>query len=179
MATPVLRTEIPFTTARLKSLVKVFGTYGGYQVDPSGAGSLPNLSALDLIGAITQLTVDVKRGAQERRELNFDTAGKILEMVPGLVDFEVSLNYVYLYRASFMEACGFAGHTLEFQTRPMLFSLLLPSPNPATVPPKSLLLVDCWLKSNPIMFDVEGKDDLRIIQKVDIACGGIVEVPGN
>jgi hypothetical protein len=179
MATPFLRTEIPFTQSRLKSLIKVFGTFGGYQVDPSGAGSLPNLSALDLIGAITKVEVKTNRGAAERRELNYDGMGRILEMVPGLVDFDVSFNYVWLYRASFMEACGFAGHTLEFQTRPMLFALQLPSPNPATVPPKSLLLVDCWLKGNPAMFDVESRDDLRIVQSVDVACGGIVEVPGG
>ncbi len=179
MATPFLRTEIPFTQSRLKSLIKVFGTYGGYQPDPSGQGTLPNLSALDLLGAITKVEVKVNRGAAERRELNYDGMGRILEMVPGLVDFEVDFNYVWLYRASFMEACGFAGHTLEFQTRPMLFALQLPSPNPSTVPPKSLLLVDCWLKNNPAMFDVESKDDLRIVQSVSVACGGIVEVPGS
>lgn len=176
MATPVLRNEIPFTQSRLKSLIKVFGTFGGYQVDQSGNGALPNLSGLELIGAITKVDVKVNRGATERRELNFDTKGKILEMVPGLVDFEVSFNYVMLYRAGFMEACGFAGHTLEYQTRPMLFALQLPSPTPDSVPPKTILLVDCWLKNNPVMFDVESKDDLRIVQSIDIACGGIVEV---
>ena len=58
----------------------------------------------------------------------------------------------------------------------MLFALQLPSPNPASVKPKSLLLLDCWLKGNPISFDVESKEDLRIVQNVDVACGGIVEV---
>ena len=176
MATPFLRNEIPFTQSRLKSLIKIFGTYGGYQVDPAGATVLPNLSGLTLIGAVTKVEVDVKRGATERRELNYDTMGKILEMIPGLVDYDVKFNYVWLYKSTFMEACGFAGHTLEYQTRPMLFALQLPSPNPASVPPKSLLLVDCWLKSNPAVFDVESKDDLRIVQNVDVACGGVVEV---
>jgi hypothetical protein len=176
MATPFLRNEIPFTQSRLKSLIKIFGTYGGYQVDPAGNSVLPNVSGVELIGAITKVEVSVKRGAAERRELNYDTMGKILEMIPGLVDYDVKFNYVWLYKASFMEACGFAGHTLEYQTRPMLFSLQLPSPNPSTVKPKSILLVDCWLKSNPANFDVETKDDLRIVQSVDVACGGIVEV---
>lgn len=176
MATPFKRTEIPFTQSRLKSLIKIKGTYGGYQPSIVGNTSLPNLSSLDLIGAVTKVTVDVKRGAAERRELNYDTMGKILEMVPGLVDFDVKFSYVWLYQASFMEACGFGGHTLEYQTRPMLFALQLPSPDPAVVPVKNILLVDCWLKANPATFDVESKDDLRIVQEVDVACGGIVEV---
>ena len=112
--TPFLRNEIPFTQSRLKSLIKIFGTYGGYQVDPSGNSVLPNLSSLQLIGAITKVEVATNRGAMERRELNYDGMGKIQEMVPGLVDFDVKFNYVWLYRASFMEACGFAGHTLEY-----------------------------------------------------------------
>lgn len=173
---PYLRNEIPFTQSRLKSLIKVFGTFGGYEVDPAGATVLPNLSNMALIGAITKVEVKTNRGAAERRELNYDTMGKILEMIPGLVDYEVDFNYVMLYKSSFMEACGFAGHTLEYQTRPMLFALQLPTPNPASVPPKSILLVDCWLKNNPITFDVESKDDLRIVQSVSVACGGIVEV---
>jgi len=175
MAAPFLRTEIPYTQSRLKSLIKVFGTFGGYQPSISGPTTLPSLSGLSLIGAVTKVEVDTKRGATERRELNYDTMAKILEMVPGLVEYKVSFNYVWLYQASFMEACGFAGQTLEYQTRPMLFALQLPSPDPAVVPTKTILLVDCWLKANPATFDVESRDDLRIVQSVDVACGGIVE----
>ena len=177
---PFLRSEIPYTQSRLKSLIKVFGTYGGYQVDITGdgPGTLTQLPPMSLIGAITSVSVSPKRNATERRELNYDTMAKILEMVPGLVDFEVKFKAVWLYRASFMEACGFAGMTLEYQTRPMIFSLQLPSPDPSSVPPRSILLLDCWLKANPAMFEVENKDDLRIVQEVDVACGGLSEVLG-
>jgi hypothetical protein len=178
MATPFLRTEIPFTQSRLKSLIKVYGTYGGYQPSLTGNTTLPSLSSLSLIGAVTKVEVKTTRGATERRELNYDNMAKILEMVPGLVDYDVNFSYVWLYQASFMEACGFAGHTLEYQTRPMLFALQLPTPDPAVIAPKTILLLDCWLKGNPATFDVEEKNDLRIVQSVEIACGGLLEVPG-
>lgn len=178
MPTPFKRDEIPYTQARLKSLIKVFCTYGGYQPDPNDPTNLPSLSALQLIGSVTTVDVKTTRGAVERRELNFDNAADILEMIPGLASFEVSFKAVALYRASFMEAVGFAGHELRWNTRPILFALQLPSPVPDQLPPKTLLLRDCWLLDNPMNFDVEAKDDLRIIQEVPVACGGIIEIPG-
>jgi len=174
MATPFKRQEIPFTQSRLASLIKIRGTFGGYVPDP--ATRFPTLSGLPLIGALQKVTVDVTRGAKDRRELNYDTYGNIIEMVPGLVDFDIKFEYVWLYQASFLEACGFGGHTLEFQTRPMLFQLELPSPANSGIPTKTIVLSDCWLKGNPGTFDVTQKDDLRIVQSIDIACGGIIEV---
>ena len=172
---PELRNEIPFTQSRLKSLIKIKVSYGGYKTDILGGP--PVMPPLTLIGALTQAEVKVMRGAAERRELNYDTMGKIIEMVPGLVTYDVKFKYVWLYAASFMEACGFAGHTLEYQTRPLMFELTLPSPDPAVLPEKKIQLLDCWLKDNPGTWDVEQKDDLRIVQDIDLACGGIREVP--
>ena len=165
--------EIPKTNSRLKSLIKTYCSFGGY--DPS-LGT-PDLSSLQFLAALEKLEFPVKRGAHERRELNSDTLGKILEMVPGLVDFEgCKMTYIWQYAASFLEACGFGGHTLEYQTRPMLFLLQLPSPNPTAIPPKNILLLDCWLKDNPAEFAVDDKDDLRIKQVVELAVGGILQV---
>lgn len=178
MATPFKRDEIPYTQSRLKSLIKVFATYGGYAPDPNDPTNLPTLSSMQLIGSITKVDIKTTRQAAERRELNFDNAAEILEMVPGLASFEVSMNYVMLYRASFIEALGFGGHELRYWTRPVLFALQLPSPVPASLPPKTILLRDCWGLDNPMMFDVEAKDDLRIIQEVPIACGGMIEIQG-
>jgi hypothetical protein len=172
MATLRQQLEIPKTNTRLKSLIKCFVSFGGY--DPSQG--IPALSGLQFLSALTKVEFPVNRGAVERRELNFDNLGKILEMVPGLVDFDgARMTYIWQYQASFLEACGFGGHTLEFQTRPLLFLLQLPSPNPDVVPEKNILLLDCWLKKNPAEFSVEDKDDLRIRQEVDIAVGGIIE----
>ena len=176
--TPFLRNEIPATTARLASLVQVQCSYGGYIPDltqPNGfsAGSI-NWA---LVGGLQKATANTTRDAHERRELNYVNMGKIIEMVPGLVTFDVKFEYIYLYQASFLEACGFAGHTLEYQTRPLLFSLTLPSPNPSVIPYKTIVLLDCWIKDNPVEWQLTQKDDLRITQSVNIACGGIYEIP--
>ena len=175
---PFIRNEIPFTASRLKSLIKVFVSYGGYQPDPSNPNNIPQLSQLTLIGSVNKIEIKNKREAAERRELNYDTSAQILEMVPGLESFDVTFDYVMLYRANFMEACGFGGYELKNQTRPIVFALQLPSPTPSSVPYKTLLLRDCWILDNPHSFEVEAKDDLRIVQSVPIACGGILEVSG-
>ncbi len=137
MATPVpfKRDEIPYTQARLKSLIKIYATFGGYKPDP-----------------------------------NDPTA------VPTLASFDVTFTSVMTYQATFLEACGFAGGEIRYQTRPIAFALILPSPTPDTIPNKVLILRGCQLKDNPMKFDVEQKDDLRIIQEVPVACAGIIEV---
>ncbi len=174
MATPFLRTEIPFDTARLKSLIKVFATFGGYVPDPNDPNII-NLSNLELVGAVNTVTLNETRAAAERRELNYDTHGEIIEMIAGLGSFEISFTSIVLYKQTFMEACGFAGHELRFQTRPIAFFLELPSPDPAVISPKTLLLRGCKLLANPLSFDIEAKDDLRIVQEVPVACAGIIE----
>lgn len=175
--TPFLRVETPDTQSRLRSLVSVHVSYGGYQIDQNSDGGAPtSLPPWTLIGGLTKANIDITRGATPRRELNPDTMGSIIEQVPGLVDYKVNFEYVYLYKASFLEACGFAGTDLKFQTRPLMFMLTFPSPDPATIPVKTLLLTDCWLGNNPISMGVDNKDDLRIIQSIDINVAGVFEI---
>lgn len=172
---PVRQTGTPYTTARLKHLITIRGTYGGY--DPTGA--LPS-GKLPIIGALEKVEVLTTRGSTARRQLApgvNDMYGRILEMVPGLVEYEATFNYVWLYDASFMEACGFGGHALDYQIKPMLFQLELPGSQPTPgVNGRTLVLYDCWLKDNPATFDVTSKDDLRIIQSVKVAVGGLEEI---
>lgn len=178
MATPVpfKRDEIPYTQARLKSLIKIYATFGGYQPDPNDPTAVPTLAQMKLIGAVTKVDYKNPRNAAERRELNYDTFAEIQEMVPGLGSFEVSFTSIMTYAQTFMEACGFDGTDIRFQTRPLAFALILPSPTPDVIPSKVLILRGSWLKDNPVSFSVEEKDDLRIIQEVPIACAGVIEV---
>jgi hypothetical protein len=177
--TPFSRVEIPWTSTRLKSLIKIYCTFGGYQPDPNDPGALPSLSSLSLVGAVRKVHIKTTRSSVERRELNYDTYAEILEMVPGLASFELTFESVVLYQATFPEAIGFDGFDLKYNTRPTLFALQLPSPNPATLPPVTLMARDCWLNANVLDFDTEAKDDLRIIQEIPMACGGIIKVPGS
>jgi hypothetical protein len=178
MPTPFTRNEIPFTAARLKSLIKVYCTYGGYTPDPNDPTNLPSLGSLNLVGSVTTIELKNPRQAAERRELNYDNFAEILEMIPGLDSFELNFKAVALYRQTFAEACGIGGFGVRFNTRPLLFAFRLPSPNPGALPPVTLLARGCLLLDNPLGFDVEAKDDLRIIQDIPVACAGIIEIPG-
>ncbi len=173
---PVKRDEIPFTQARLKSLIKIYVTYSGYQPDPNDPTAVPSLSTMSLLGAVTKITVKNPRGAQERRELNYDTAAEIQEMIPGLPTFDVSIQNIMTYAASFLEGCGFAGGELRFQTRPVALALVLPSPTPTTIPPKIVFLRGVWLGDNASDFSVQEAGDLRIIQDTPLHCAGLLEV---
>ncbi len=172
---------VPKHLARSKALTSIYATLGGY--DPEDG--FPSLSALKFIGDVTEVTIPVNRGGTERRELNYQNLGAILEMVPGLVDFEgLTFKRVVTYgqasesRAggTMLEVCGFDGPTLDYQTHPMLFMLKLPSPNLARFPERRILLDKVWFQKNPLMFSVEDKNDLRIIQEVSAMCGSIREV---
>jgi len=167
--------EIPKHIARSKALTTIYGVLGGY--DPSqGTPDFTN-SPLTYIGNVTSIEIPANRGSVERRELNAANLGRIVEIVPGLVDFEgVQLNHIVTYAATFLEASGFVGHVSDFQAYPMLYLLRLPSPNPAEYPERNLILEDVWIKNNPLMFSVEDKDDLRITQQVTLAVGNVREI---
>jgi hypothetical protein len=165
--------ETPKHSARSKALVTVYGTYGGY--DPSEG--FPDLSGLVQIMNLTSITINSNRDAKERRELDASTLGSIIEMVPGLVDFEnMEMNGIVTYKTSIIETCGFGGYDLRYQTHPMLLMLKLPSPNPSVVPERRLLLDKLWFKANPLEFSVEDPSDVRITQKIPFACAGVREV---
>ena len=164
--------EPPKTLTRMKHLADVYVSFGGY--DPSQG--TPDFAALTYLTALTRVGISIKRGAKERRELNSANLGKIIEMIPGLVDFEgCELSYIWQYKqGSLIEACGFGGTTLEYQTQPLFLLIVFPAPNAADV--RKIVLSDVWFKENPIEVSVEDKDDLRLVQKVPIAVGGIYEV---
>lgn len=165
--------EVPKHIARSKALITIYGTEGGY--DPKNG--IPTLSNLKFIGNVTSLEIPVNRGSSERRQLNTANFGRIEEIIPGLVDFDgFQLNHIVTYKETFLEACGFQGHVLDFQAFPMLFLFRLPTPDPDQFPVRTLVAESCWMKNNPLMFSVEEKDDLRITQQVSIAVGQIREV---
>jgi len=180
MATIRTSPQIPAHLARSKALVTIMGTIGGY--DPQQG--FPSLSSFGFIGDVVSVEIPVNRGGTERRELNYSTLGAILEMVPGLVDFEgLTFKRIITYGqaaltqggGTMLEICGFDGPTLDYQSFPMAFMLRLPSPNPAYFPERRVILDKVWFQKNPLMFSVEDKDDLRIIQEVTCLCGAIRE----
>lgn len=161
------------TLARSRALTTIYGTLGGY--DPSGG--IPALSSLVFIGGVSKLMVPINRGTAEFRELNASTFGRILEQVPGLVDLDtVTLQSVITYGGTFLERCGFQGHMLDFQAYPMLFLLDLPTPNKSKFPARQLILEGAIIKKNPIEFGVDNKEDLRILQEIELAVSNVREI---
>ena len=168
--------EIPKVEARSKALITLEGSLGGY--NPLTESTQDALSRLVEIGNLTKITIPTKRGAIDRRELNARTFGQIKEIVPGLVDFDgIRLSNIITYKETFLQACGFVGgHTNDYQAYPMLFVLTLPSPEPSKFPVRTLLLEQAWILDNPYEFSVEEKDDLRIVQDIELKVGRIREV---
>jgi hypothetical protein len=171
--------DIPKVESRSKALITLEGSYGGY--NPLTQTIQQALSNLVLIGNVSKISMPIKRGAVERRELNasnIQTAAQILEIVPGLVDFEgFRLNNIVTYQEDFLEACGFfGGRRLEYQSYPMLFVLTLPSPEPSVFPVRTFLIDKAWILDNPYEFSVEEKEDLRITQEVELRLASITEV---
>ncbi len=173
--------EIVKTNTRLRNYVRVYYTKGGY--DPTTSIASVLTGNLEFFAALEKISFPQARGNSERRELNFDFTstdpiafaqgnGGIIEAIPGLVDADgASLTFIWQYKASVLERLGFNGHTLESQTRPVLFLLDLPAPTAADE--RQIVIPQVWLKQNPIEFGVENKDDLRIRQQVNVACQGV------
>ena len=168
--------EIPKVEARSKALITLEGSYGGY--NPLTESTQDALSRLQEIGNVTKITLPTNRGASDRRELNARTYGEIKEIIPGLVDFDgLRLNNIITYKETFLQACGFVGgHSLDYQSYPMLYVLTLPSPEPDKFPVRTLMLEGSWMLNNPFEFSVEEKDDLRITQDIELRIARIREV---
>ena len=171
--------SVPSHIARSKALCTLSGTIGGYD---GSAGIPSSFPALEFIANVTSITIPTNRGSAERRELNAANWGRIIEILPGLVDFEgLEMNNVVTYGATFAQACGLDASAaggdnsfeLDIQSFPMLFQIDLPTPNAALYPPRTLMLLPAWIKTNPINFSVEEKDDLRIVQTISLAVGRI------
>ena len=173
MASPNIRTtqEIPKVESRSKALITITGVIGGY--DPLTQNLADVLGGAQFIGNVSKITLPNKRGMQDRRELNAANFGEIMEIVPGLVDFEgMRWTNVITYQQDFLQACGFQGGlSTDYQSYPMLFILTLPAPNPFLT--RTLLINKAWIVNNPYEFSVEDKDDLRITQEIDIRCASI------
>ncbi len=160
--------EIAKHLARSKALITIYGTEGGY--DPNaGTPTISGSNGLKLLGGVTSLTLPVNRGSSERRELNAANFARIEEIIPGLVDFEgAKLNHIVTYKETFLQRCGFDDLALDIQAYPMLFLLTLPTPNPSQFPALAVILEGVTIKTNPLEFSVEEKEDLRITQAVDL-----------
>ena len=129
------------------------------------------------IGAVQTLTIDSKRSTNVWRELDVNTAGKPVESFPGLPEYELHLERIVLYENMLLGALKFSKeYDIVKQNVPLTLQIQMWAPDTAPGQPsyaKTYYIFGVWFKSNPLEWDVDAKDDIRIIQKVDATATGI------
>ena len=150
--------------------------------------------------SVTSLTIESTREVGDWRQLGHNYFALIEEKYPQLINYELTLKGVVLYRSNILERLGFYGEDLMNQTAPLQLQIALYSPgtgfdttSPATVgaapgesnvyQPKSgaaslgknrLWTIDgVWLTSLPLTFDISGNGDLKIEQEVKASAQNI------
>ena len=173
--TPFLRNEIPYTVARPKNIIDTYVTFGGYEPDENDPSAPPAIDGFEPLG-LTKIDLKMPRGGTPWRTLSAENYDEIKEVIPDLTDIEANMTYIARHRKSVLEACGFAGHRTQSQTRPVALMLRLPSPRPSDIPGRSLILSGVWLGDNPMAWDVESTTDMRISQDVPLRVARVTEI---
>ena len=159
---------VPDSIARSKALISLYGTFGGYSI-LSGTPNLSGTQGLAFIANLTKITLPMKKGSSERRMLSVQTYGMIQEIVQGLTDYEgMEVHNVVTYGGGFLESCGFGGHDLNYVPKSMLFLFKLPSPDTSLYPELTLVSENTQIKTNPLEFSVQEKDNLQITQVIEL-----------
>ncbi len=142
---------------------------------------LASATAQNLIGAVQSITVNTRRGARDRRELKTSTAGKPVEIIPGLPSYELLLDRVVLYESNMAQAFGYsASYDVMKQNTPLTLMLDIPGiervngNTTTTVGAKSIIIYGVWFDNNNYSFDVTATDDQVIIQSVRCNVTGIM-----
>jgi hypothetical protein len=58
------------------------------------------------VGMIEEFRPSTNRGHERLREIA-NNGGKIVEIVPGVSDYEITLSHIHLHRSSFLQALGY------------------------------------------------------------------------
>lgn len=162
---------IPFTQAMLKPYIAVFmGTYDGTVGFDSN--TISNTTMYE-VGTVKKFSYTNKRvGSGKYRVFNLQAPGTFKEAVPGLPDYELSLDTVVLYKNSLMEALGYGLEDIGFMDKPLLISLHLLAPG--DVPERAWTFRSCWFDGdNKFDFDAQ-PSDMYITQTMKILTAGVV-----
>ena len=132
------------------------------------------------IGAIQKISVTTKRGAIYRREVNTRTAGRPVEVIPGLPSYELALERVVLYESNISQAFGYnSSYDIMKQNSPLVLYLDVPgvrktiNGQETETGAKTIIIYGVWFDNNDYDFSVEREDDMMIIQKVKAIATGV------
>lgn len=136
----------------------------------------------NLVGAVQSLKITTKREAEYRRELNTDTAGRPVEVVPGLPEYNLELSRVVLYESTIAQAFGYSkSYDIMKQNSPLMLYIDVPgvereseNGNTLTVGAKTIMIYGVWFDNNNMDFSVERANDMMIIQRVNAIATGVI-----
>ena len=135
-----------------------------------------------VVGAIQRIKIITKRDAEYRRELNLDTAGRPVEVVPGLPEYNLELDRVVLYESTIAQAFGYnKSYDIMKQNSPLMLYVSVPGVKRAqddgtviTTGAKTILIYGVWFDNNNMDFSIERANDMMIIQKVNAIATGVI-----
>ena len=79
------------------------------------------------VGAIQKIKIVTKREAEYRRELNTNTAGRPVEVVPGLPEYSLELERFVLYESTIAQAFGYSkSYDIMKQNSPLMIYVNVP-----------------------------------------------------
>jgi len=118
------------------------------------------------IGAIDAVTRRIDRTNARRRELDSDTPGETIELMPGPSTITITLRRAVLYKSSLIEALGFdTVEDLIQQNKPVNIRETRNSPSGANGT-QVIEYQGCYFTSNPFNYDITR--DWIIMQDVDL-----------
>lgn len=134
------------------------------------------------VGAIQKIKIETKRDAEYRRELNTNTAGRPVEVIPGLPSYSLELERVVLYESTIAQAFGYdKSYDIMKQNSPLMIYVNAPGVKRTqedgsiiTTGAKTILIYGVWFDNNNMDFSVENDRDMMIIQRVPAIATGVI-----
>lgn len=143
---------------------------------------LNKIGTNNLVGSIQKIRIETTRDAEYRRELNTNTAGRPVEVVPGLPSYKLNLERVVLYESTLAQAFGYnKSYDIMKQNSPLMIYVNAPGVKRTqedgsviTTGAKTILIYGVWFDNNNMEFSVERADDMLIVQNTPAIATGVI-----
>jgi hypothetical protein len=188
--------DIPITQARLASSVEL-RLMLPVQID-FGFGVTFEFQPGLTLGTISRLTRTQVREIHRRYSLG-SFAHEPFDLIPGRITTDLKLEKIVLYSeymlsnlkgdvakvlglenktiylsdGDLLGALGFVSGNLFYQQQPFAIEEVVHAPDVTGGQPTITSYLDCWLKTNPIEYDMMSPDKQLTIQECDVACGQV------
>lgn len=134
------------------------------------------------IGAIQKIKIETTRSAEYRRELNTNTAGRPVEVIPGLPNYRLELERVVLYESTLAQAFGYnKSYDIMKQNSPLMIYVNAPGVKRTqedgsiiTTGAKTIMIYGVWFDNNNMDFSVDNDRDMMIIQRTPAIATGVI-----